>query len=143
MSLITIYTDGAYSPARDQGGVGVIFVKDGKELKAYNKMFQHVTNNQMELAAVIIALRAVLKNKITDDVNIITDSQYVIGCATKGWQRKKNIKLWDRFDKIIYTLKSKQVSVNFEWTKGHADNEFNIKADKLAVDASQELLMTF
>ena len=30
MSDILIYTDGAYSFSRDQGGVGVVFVKDNK-----------------------------------------------------------------------------------------------------------------
>lgn len=143
MNQLTVYTDGAYSPKRDQGGVGVIFVRNGKELKSYNKMFKHTTNNVMELVAVIIALKTIMINDIKDDVIINTDSQYVIGCASKGWQRKKNIKLWDIFDKILYSLKQKQVSIEFNWVQGHANDEFNNKADKLAVEASQELLMDF
>ena len=28
-------------------------------------------------------------------------------------------------------------SIKFEWTKGHSDNPYNIRCDKLAVKASQ------
>ena len=59
MSDILIYTDGAYSFSRDQGGVGVVFVKDNKEIKSYSKMFKHVTNNKMELSAVILSFAPV------------------------------------------------------------------------------------
>lgn len=138
MTDFKIYTDGAYSPARDQGGVGVIFVKDNKEIKAFNKMFKHVTNNKMELTAVIIALQTVLKNNIKE-ATIMTDSQYVIGCATKGWKRKKNIKLWAKYDKIKSELDSKGLKIMFNWVHGHNGDVFNERADKLAVEASQEL----
>ena len=36
-----------------------------------------------------------------EDITVITDSQYVIGCATLGWKRKKNVELWKRFDKAM------------------------------------------
>ena len=138
MNNITIYTDGAYSPVKDHGGICVIFVYNGIELKSYNKMFKHVTNNKMELLAVIIALQSFLKNDLGKEVTIVTDSQYVIGCATKGWKRKKNIKLWARFDKIKKELESKEINLIFKWVHGHDGDEFNEKADKLAVQASQE-----
>lgn len=138
MSNLEIFTDGAYTPDKDQGGIGVIFVKDNKKIQAFGKMFKHVTNNKMELTAVIIALQTVLKNNLGPEITIITDSQYVIGCATKGWKRKKNIKLWARYDKIKQELDSKNIKINFKWVHGHNGNEFNELADKLAVEASQE-----
>ena len=92
----------------------------------------------MELLAVIIALQSFLKNDLGKEVTIVTDSQYVIGCATKGWKRKKNIKLWARFDKIKKELESKEINLIFKWVHGHDGDEFNEKADKLAVQASQE-----
>ena len=138
MTDFKIYTDGAYSPVRNQGGVGVIFVKDDQEIKAFSKMFKHVTNNKMELVAVIIALQTILKNNLGPEVTIMTDSQYVIGCATKNWKRKKNIKLWAKYDKIKSELDSKQIKIIFNWVQGHNGNKFNEKADKLAVQASQE-----
>lgn len=139
MKNLIIYTDGAYSSARDQGGIGLVFTQDGKELKTYSKMFKNVTNNKMELVAVIIALQTVASNIETDEVTICTDSQYVIGCATKGWKRKKNIKLWAKYDKVKEILDLKKINVKFEWVHGHNGNKFNERADVLAVEASQEI----
>ncbi len=133
-----IYTDGAFSSSRDAGGLSVVFVKEGKVVQTFNKMFPHVTNNKMELAAVIYALKTVLKNNMKE-VTIYTDSQYVIGCATKGWKRKKNVRLWYRYDLIKEELDSREIKVNYEWVHGHNGNKFNELADKLAVEASQEL----
>lgn len=143
MSNVTIYTDGAYSSAKDQGGIGVVFVKDGIKVQSYSKMFKHVTNNKMELSAVIIALQTVLKNDLGKEITIITDSQYVIGCATKGWKRKKNVKLWGRYDKIKEELDSREIKINFNWVHGHNGDKFNEIADKLAVTASQEIDLDF
>lgn len=139
MINLTIYTDGAYSSTRDQGGIGVVFVQNGEKIQSFSKMFKHVTNNKMELAAVIMAFKTLLKNDLQGEVTIITDSQYVIGCATKGWKRKKNIKLWKRFDEIKQNLDSKGIQINFKWVHGHNGDVFNEIADKLAVSASQEI----
>ena len=145
MTDFKIYTDGAYSPVRDQGGVGVIFVKDNQEIKAFSKMFKHVTNNKMELVAVIIALQTILKNNLGPEVTIMTDSQYVIGCATKNWKRKKNIKLWEIFDKYYNDLLSRCESIEFIHVDGHQKNDsvltkWNNYVDRLAVLASHEPL---
>lgn len=137
-----IYTDGAYSSSRDAGGLSVVFVKDDKVVQTFNKMFSHVTNNKMELAAVIYALKTVLKNNL-QNVTIYTDSQYVIGCAIKGWKRKKNIRLWYRYDLIKQELDSKKIAISYEWVHGHNGDKFNELADKLAVEASQELDLKF
>lgn len=142
MNHITIYTDGAYSSSRKQGGVGVVFVKNDSVVGTISKMFQNVTNNKMELAAVIMALKNVLKNK-WEDVTIVTDSQYVIGCATQGWKRKKNERLWYRFDLLKQELDSKKININFSWVHGHNGDKYNEIADKLAVEASQELNLKF
>lgn len=139
MSNLQIYTDGAYSSARDQGGIGVVFVKDGIEIQSFSKMFPHVTNNKMELIAVIIALQTILKNNIRDEITIVTDSQYVIGCATKGWKRKKNIKLWNKYDKVKEQLDLLGIEFQYTWVHGHDGNKFNERADVLAVTASQEI----
>ena len=75
------------------------------------------------------------------NITIYTDSQYVIGCATKGWKRKKNVRLWDKYDKIKKELDNKEIIVKFSWIHGHQGDEFNELADKLAVAASQEVDM--
>lgn len=140
MSSITIYTDGAYTSLQNCGGIGVVFVKDGHKIGSISKTLQPSTNNKMEIAAVIIALKNVLKNG-WKDVTIVTDSQYVIGCATKGWNRKKNVRLWYRYDLLKQELDKQNVKIKFEWVRGHDGNKFNELADELAVTASKSLYL--
>lgn len=134
-----IYTDGAYSSSRNQGGIGIVVLRDGEYVFKYSKGFQETTNNQMELMAVIIALRAI-KNKI-HSLTIYSDSMYVIGCATLGWKRKKNVELWMKFDEAFNKAKNLvKEPIHFEHVKGHSDNTYNNLCDEIAVQASHELL---
>lgn len=134
-----IYTDGAYSSSRDQGGIGIVVLRDGEKVFKYSKAYKKTTNNQMELIAVITALQAV-KNPI-NSLTIYTDSMYVKGCATLGWKRKKNVELWMKFDKAMDRAESLVVNpIQIEHVKGHADNVYNNLCDEIAVQASQELL---
>lgn len=138
----TLITDGAYSSSRDQGGIGIIFLKNGEKILEYSRMYKKVTNNMMELGAVIIGLRLI--KKPIDSLDIVSDSMYVIGCASKGWKRKKNIRLWEEFDKEYSRVSALCPSINWIHTKGHQkdDSEYskwNNIVDKLAVKASQEI----
>ena len=132
-----LYTDGAYSSARNQGGIGFIILKNEECIIKYSKMYKNTTNNQMEILAVILGLKC-FKNNI-NSLTIITDSQYVIGCATKNWKRKKNKKLWELFDKVYKDTQSKCVNITWKWTPGHASNKWNNICDELAVNASHEI----
>lgn len=132
------FTDGAYSRIRDQGGIGIVMVRDGAKVMEFSKAYKETTNNKMELVAVILSLLSI-KREI-NSMTIITDSQYVIGCATLGWKRKKNQALWEKFDDAFSRAKSLCPNIKFEWTKGHEDNEFNNLADRLANKASQEYI---
>lgn len=132
------YSDGAYSSNRDQGGIGVVFLRNGVKVFEYSKGFKDTTNNQMEIVAALIALKAI---KIPiDTLTIYTDSMYVIGCATKGWQRKKNVKLWNKFDNEFNRVKQLCSKVEFRHVKGHNGDYWNQYVDELAVTASKELL---
>lgn len=142
MTDIVIYTDGAYSPTRDQGGIGIVVLKDNKKVLEYSNMYKRTTNNQMELGAVIIALRLIKKS--CKSILIYSDSQYVIGCATLGWQRKKNVKLWLEYDKQLQRVSELCSNIQFVHVKGHQsggtltdDAKWNNYVDKLAVKASQ------
>lgn len=133
----TCYTDGAYSSVRDQGGIGIIFLKNGEEVLRYSNMYKGTSNNQMELGAIIIALR-MIKGKI-DSLTIYTDSQYCIGCATLGWKRKKNKIMWTEFDKQYKRVKQLCPNIQFVHVKGHNGEKYNEIVDKLAVAASQSI----
>ena len=132
-----IYTDGAYSFMRNQGGVGLVFIKNGEKIGTYSKNYKNTTNNRMELLAVIIALNCI-KNPI-NKLTIISDSQYVIGTITKGWKRGKNQDLWDKFDKISNKALTLCNEIDYKWVHGHESDEFNNLADELAVKASKLL----
>ena len=132
-----MFTDGACRVSTNDGGIGIVFVKDDKIIYTFNKHFSNVTNNQMEIMAVIYALHAISTSM--SSITIISDSQYVLGCINKGWTRKKNQKYWKLFDKVYQKAKSLCSEINFEWTKGHNVDKYNNEADRLAVDASHFL----
>ena len=141
MNDLIIYTDGAYSPLRDQGGIGIVILYNDKKILEYSNKYNRTTNNQMEIGAVIIALRLIKKSY--NSIVIYTDSQYVIGCATLGWKRKKNIKLWQEFDNQYLRVKELCPNITFTHVKGHQfgkdlteDAKWNNYVDKLAVSAS-------
>lgn len=135
--MIRIFTDGAYSSKRDQGGVGIVILDDDENIIwQYSNMYKKCTNNQMEIAAIIIALRYIKESN--NHIIIYTDSMLVIGWLTKGWKRNKNKKLLAEADKQLERFKN----IEFIHVDGHQkDNSFETKwnnyVDKLAVKASQ------
>ena len=132
--MYKIYCDGAYAPSRDQGGVGFIILNENDEILARgSKGYKNTSNQRMEQTAVLLALNSI---KTLSDIEVFTDSMYLVGTYTKNWKRKANQDLWKKLDYVI----SKHKSVKFTWVKGHADNEFNQLCDSLAFNASQELL---
>ena len=92
----------------------------------------------MEILAVLVVLRSI-KSKI-DTLTIYTDSMYVIGCATLGWKRNKNLAMWNMFDSELARVSKLCPNIQFQHVKGHSNNQWNNYVDKLAVNASQELL---
>ena len=136
--MLQIYTDGAYKSSIDQGGIGIVWIKDDKVFKKYSKGFKHTTNNKMELIAMLCAFKSIKTSM--DEVEFISDSQYVLGCLTKGWKKKKNIELWNILDKEYERVKSLIKNIKFTHVRGHQDCFGNNLADELASNASLELL---
>ena len=142
--MIKIWCDGAYKPSLDQGGIGIVWTKDGKILKKFSKGFKKtpnrkVTNQTMEMFAALAALKAISKE--IDSLEIVTDSMYVIGGLTLGWKRRANVEIWNKLDEELARVQ-KLVSnpIKFTQTYGHADNQFNNMADSLADSASKEFI---
>ena len=135
---VTIYTDGACSGNPGPGGWGAILSYKGTE-KEISGGEKKTTNNRMELTAVIKALSALKESCV---VELYSDSKYVIDALEKGWAlgwRKKN---WIKSDKKpalnpdlwaeLLQLTAKH-EMHYHWVKGHADNEFNERCDRMAV----------
>ena len=133
---IIIYTDGACSGNPGKGGWGAI-LKYGNHTKEISGYAELTTNNKMELQAVIEALKLIKKDY---DIEIFTDSNYVKDGITKwintwklnNWKTSKresvkNKELWLELDEL-----RQKYNINWNWVKGHADDELNNRVDELA-----------
>lgn len=137
MKKVIIYTDGACSGNPGDGGWGAI-LKYGVHEKEISGFEENTTNNRMELKAAIEALKS-LKGPCL--VEFYSDSAYLINCFEKkwlegwkfnGWRNSskdevKNIEMWKVLDELNNTHNIKWIKV-----KGHSDNEYNNRCDKLA-----------
>lgn len=132
MKEFIIYSDGAYSPSRNQGGCAFVILEGDKKVFSFKKMFKNTTNQRMEVIAACIALESI---KNPSKVKIYSDSAYLVCTINKGWKRKVNLDLWERLDKAI----ARHSEVTFEWVKGHDSNKYNAMADELAVEASNQV----
>lgn len=138
--MLEIYTDGAYSSSRSQGGVGIIILENGKIIKKYSNNYKNCTNNQMECGAIVIALRIINKfYKKVDSIIFYSDSMYCIGTITQNWKRNKNKALWNEFDKQYAIAQTVCSNIQFKHIKGHNGNTYNEQVDVMAVQASQRV----
>ena len=145
LKKITIYTDGAGSGNPGPGGYGAILIYNGKE-KEISGGEENTTNNKMEMMGVIKSLE-LLKEKC--DVEVYSDSAYVVNSINNKWvyswkknnwiksdkSKAKNIDLWEKLIELISFHNVKFIKV-----KGHADNEYNNRCDKLAVMARENVV---
>lgn len=134
-----IYTDGSCR-ANGNGGVGVVWLKNEEKVFEYSKGYTKVTNNIMELKAIGIAL-ASIKTPI-DSLEIISDSEYALGCIfNENWNPKKNKDLINTIKKqLVRTQKLVKEPIKYSHTYGHSDNEWNNLCDKLATKESSMIL---
>ncbi len=137
MKKVEIYTDGACSNNPGKGGWAAILIYNGHE-KVISGGELDTTNNRMELKSIIEALK-ILKEKC--EVTIYSDSAYAINPFIKNWiydwiknnwknSEKNEIKNVDLWKLLLEQVNSHIVS--FVKVKGHSDNEFNNRCDKLA-----------
>ena len=140
---VTIYTDGACSGNPGPGGYGAILMY-GEHKKELSGGDPNTTNNRMELMGVITALKALNR---PCQVDLYTDSQYVVNAIEKGWAKKWHANGWmrnkkdkalnpDLWQTLLELLDVHQVA--FHWVKGHAENPYNHRCDELAVAESQK-----
>lgn len=145
--LVKIYTDGAARGNPDgPGGYGTILeYVDSKGIlhtKELSQGYVKTTNNRMELMAVIAGLEALNR---PCDVEIYSDSQYVVNAFNqhwldawikKGWKRGKNepVKNVDLWKRLLEAIKPHHAS--FIWVKGHDGHAQNERCDDLATSAA-------
>ena len=143
---VIIYTDGSARSNPGRGGYGAVLKYTNPAGKTFtselSRGYAKTTNNRMELMAVIVALEALNR---PCDVEVHSDSQYVVnafnkhwidGWIKKGWKRGKNepVKNTDLWKRLLEAKKPHQV--NFNWVKGHDGHPQNERCDTLATTAA-------
>jgi ribonuclease HI len=100
----------------------------------------------MELTADIAALRDTPEG----DVVIVSDSKYVVDCVNAAWYKRwqqngwktsgnkdvLNRDLWEALLTQMQRRVDAGYTARFEWTKGHAGDAANERADQLASSAA-------
>ena len=144
MSNYCIFTDGSCR-ANKNGGIGIVWLKNGKKVLEYSKAFKNVTNNIMELFAIFIGLRAI--KKPIDSLEIVSDSEYALGCIfNESWNPKKTKKLFATTKKQLKeTQKVVKEPISYRHIYGHqkegnTDMVWNNYVDKLAANESNMIL---
>ncbi|MDG2301498.1 MAG: ribonuclease HI [Acidimicrobiales bacterium] len=130
-----IFTDGSCSGNPGPGGWAWI-IPEGEFAAGFSS---DTTNQRMELTA---ALEAILV--LEGPLEIISDSTYVVNCFRdnwwKGWlkrdwknSQRKPVANRDLWEPLIAEYQNRDIS--FTWVKGHAGDQWNDYADRLAVEA--------
>ncbi|MBN2041376.1 MAG: ribonuclease HI [Spirochaetes bacterium] len=130
--LTEIFTDGSFHPKRDAGAFAFLVKnKDGSYIEK-GFISESKSSALIELEAVIAALEY-----YTDDVRIVTDSQYarkgigewIIHWKLNNWTtangtKAKNIDMWMRLDELCSSR-----YVEFAWVKAHSSHFENDYCD--------------
>lgn len=145
MAEIEIYTDGACrgnGSTLNLGAYGYVLRFNDVE-KSFSKAVLNTTNNQMELTAMIEALKQLKPSAKNYNINVYSDSQYVIKGITEwsdkwvrsGFKGVKNTDLW----RELLSLVSQYTNIHFNWVKGHSNNVGNALVDKMCNEAMDKV----
>lgn len=129
MNKVTAITDGGALPNPGTAGWGVV-LRCGENVKELYGGLDYATNNQAELTAAVMAFRAL---KAPCEVELISDSQYLINTMSRGWNRNTNNDLWDQLDEAVTPH-----TVTWTWQRGHVGHADNERAHGLAEQGIRE-----
>jgi ribonuclease HI len=120
------------------GGWAAIVI-DTEEVSIWG-FAEKATNNRMEIKGAIEGLKRTPKGS---EVEIISDSNYLIKAVTNGWLKNWAKNDWKKKDghiincdlwQELLALINDRV-VTFTWVRGHNENKYNEMCDELAVAA--------
>ena len=142
---ITVYTDGACfnnGKYNARCGSGVYFGPNDDRNIAFRPPGDLQSNQAAEIIAIYKAASAVQK---WFPLKIVSDSLYAINGLTKhlrtweddGWIGIDNAPL---FKLTAATLKQRIATTTFQWTRGHAGDQGNEAADRLAKEGANKPL---
>jgi ribonuclease HI len=133
--MIEVYVDGSSKGNPGPGGAGVVIQNDdGQTISVHGIPLGYVTNNQAEFLALKHALMELKNQGLSHDpVNILTDSQLVVGIFSQNWKARANLALVIE----IRDLLKEFPQLTFAYVKGHNGNQGNELADSLAQEAAE------
>jgi len=124
--LVTIFCDGSSlgngKAASRAAGVALLGYKGF--WRAVGEYLGSATNQQAEIIAAAIGLESLRQ---PCQVNIFTDSRYVVETMNGNFRRKANHEWWKRLDKA-----ANGHEVNWKWTRGHVGHILQEAADTAA-----------
>jgi len=126
MKKVTIVCDGSsLGNGTKVSRAGASAILDFKGVRRIvGEFLGNSTNQQAEIVAACIGLEAL---KVPCDVDVVSDSQYVVKTMTGLFKRKANLDLWKRLDAA-----SRPHRINWTWTRGHAGHPVQEKCDQAA-----------
>lgn len=146
-----IYCDGSSLGNPGPAGYGVVAIDTEKKLVwEFGGASKKATNNQMELAGCISALKLILKsfnNKKDEEqkFELRLDSKYVIQGATewsKGWLKngwknaqKKDVlnkEYWQEILKLKNEIEARNIKIFWTHVYGHTGETWNERCDVIA-----------
>ena len=139
-----IYTDGSAHPNPGPGGFGiVVFDDDNNYLQSLSEQVPHTTNNEMELKAILFALKifgAQANQDFIQPPTVYTDSAYAYNIYTNwmyNWAKNDWLKSDGKKPENLEIIKdyfneSKNKIIDLRKIAGHSNILGNELADKLA-----------
>ena len=140
---LTFYTDGACSGNPGPGGYGVVEydIKSNTIFYTYSEYFKNVTNNQMELKAILHVIKLAAADK-ENSYLVYSDSAYAVNSintwmyewARNGWinSKKKPVENLDLIQEIYSYLEFPMENFYLRKIDGHSGHISNELADALA-----------
>jgi len=126
MKKVTIVCDGSSlgngTKASRAGAAAILDYKGRRRISG--EFLGNSTNQQAEIVAACIGLEAL---KEPCDVEVVSDSQYVVKTMTGLFKRKANLDLWERLDAA-----ARPHRIDWTWTRGHAGHPVQEKCDDAA-----------
>ena len=137
--MISVYCDGSshvknYKPI----GWGWVIVREGEALLSGSGCSLTGTNNIAELMGAIEGLQKLISlgwHRAEEMIELVSDSQYVLGMAAGAYSPTKNLELVEAVRAL--TL---EANARTRWVKGHSGEPFNEQCDKLAHTAKLSLV---
>lgn len=123
---VTVVCDGSSlnnQHGRRRAAAAAILVYKGAR-KLVGEYLGNATNQQAEIVAACIGLEAL---KEPCQVELVSDSEYLILTMKGEYRRKANHEFWERLDRA-----ASRHQVTWTWTRGHAGHPLQEKCDQAA-----------